>query len=125
MGEMADLFLSSQDDIDFYEDFAMQGYKVPDYAMRMPTLDREPLFRTTMSKAPSARSKPSYHKKRTCPAGCWVDKNGEVQEISKMTDQYINNLIGFLEKNPLLIQQNCAAFEQMIEERYKRNAKRT
>ena len=39
MGEMADLFLSSQDDIDFYEECAMQGYKVPDYAMRMPTLE--------------------------------------------------------------------------------------
>ena len=115
MGEMADLFLSGQDDIDFYEECAMQGYKVPDYAMGMSTLDRVPPIHKVSPKAPS-----SSYGQRTCPAGCWVDKNGEVHKISDMTDQYLNNLIGFLEKNPVLIKQNCVLFEQMIEERYRR-----
>ena len=115
MGEMADLFLSSQDDIDFYEECAMQGYKVPDYAMKMPTLDSS----QSVHKIPLRASSASY-RQRTCPAGCWVDKNGEVHKIYDMTDQYLNNLIAFLEKNPVLIKQNCSLFEQMIEERYRR-----
>ena len=115
MGEMAVLFLSSQDDIDFYEECAMQGYKVPDYAMRMPTLESG----SSVYEVPLGASSTSY-RQRTCPAGCWVDKNGEVHKIIDMTDQYLNNLISFLEKNPLLIKQNCSLFEQMIEERYRR-----
>ena len=67
MGEMADLFLSSQDDIDFYEECAMQGYKVPDYAMRMPTLESG----SSVYEVPLGASSTSY-RQRTCPAGCWV-----------------------------------------------------
>lgn len=29
MGEMAEFFLESQDDFDFYEECALQGYRVP------------------------------------------------------------------------------------------------
>lgn len=119
MGEMADLFLSSQDD-DCYEEDAMQGYSIPYHAALLPTLGSITSCYVTTPKSVTGLRRRSFPKERACPTGCWVDKNGEVQEISKMTDRYLNNLIRFLEKNPILIKQNCASFEQMIEERYRR-----
>lgn len=129
MGEMADLFLSSQDDIDFYDECAAMGDRVPAWALRMPTLEPErPFVAAPREHIPAhvghrpSHKKRSLPKPRVCPHGFWVDKNGELQEISKMTDQYLSNLISFLENNPALIQQNSSAFECLIEERYKRRA---
>lgn len=39
MGEMADFYLSSQNDYEFYEECALQGYRAPSYVYRMPTFE--------------------------------------------------------------------------------------
>lgn len=113
---MAELFLSSQDDIDFYDDCAMQGYGSPSRVYGLPD-SHQPTSYYEGSKSKTLHRKSGS---RAMPTGCWVDKNGEVQKISEMTDQYLNNLIRFLERNPQLIKQNYTTFEQMIEERYSR-----
>ena len=120
MGEMAELFLASQDDIDFYEDCAGEGYSVPAWATRMPTFNRGPEECFTPNRTQSTARRAYGLEERVCPQGCWMDKNGEVHEICKMTDRYLHNLIQFLEKNRLLLVQNLPAFERMIEERQRR-----
>lgn len=117
MGEMADFYLSSQNDYEFYEECALQGYRAPSYVYRMPTFED---IKSPAGKRYFPKKQPSSRAERKAPDGCWIDKNGEVHEIRGMSDQYLNNLIAFLEKHPHLIKQNPANFEQMIEERYRR-----
>lgn len=117
MGEMSEFFLESQNDYDFYEECALQGYRVPSYVYRMPTFDD---IQSPTGKRYFPKRKPASAASRKIPDGCWIDKNGEIHKITEMSDRYLNNLISFLEKHPQLIKQSPSNFEQMIEERYRR-----
>lgn len=119
MGEMAEFFLESQDDFDFYEDCASEGYQVPSYVYRMPTFDdiQSP---TGTGKRYFPKQKPTSAPFRQIPDGCWIDKNGELHEIKDMSDRYLDNLIAFFKRNPRLISQNSTTFEQMIVEKCRR-----
>lgn len=119
MGEMAEFFLESQDDFDFYEDCISEGYQVPSYAYRMPTFD-DIQAPTGTGKRYFPKQKPTSVPFRQIPDGCWIDKNGELHEIKDMSDRYLDNLIAFFKRNPRLISQNSTTFEQMIVEKCRR-----